>query len=154
MYHGRGKNRIQKPYVLKDIYKEYIQGVEEGSPYDIPYNLFVKLYEEFYKEVMDYIFEGGLYTFPHRMGDLSILGKRPKELNKKTMSINWEATNKLGKIVRHTNDHSNYMKYVFHWSKKLCYVKNKSQYRLVLTRDNKRRLASVIKSGEYNFFTL
>lgn len=154
MFFGRGKNRVKNPYVLKDIYNEYISEVEEGSPYDISYNKFVALCEEFYKEVMEYIFDGGLYIFPHRMGEISIIGKRPKKLDKISMSVDWEQTNKLGKAVYHINDHSDYTKYRFHWSKVNCYVKNKTKYRLEFTRANKRKLASIIKSGEYEYFQL
>ena len=45
-------------------------------------------------------------------------------------------------------------KYRFVWSKKDCYVANKTNYRLVFTRTLKRELAKRIKSGEYEYFTI
>lgn len=153
-FFSRGPNRIQKPYVLKDMYKEYIKDKEEGSPYDIPYKLFVEICTDFYKGVMDYIFDGGLYILPYRMGNLSIVRVTPKTLDKRTLPIDWQKTVELGKQVFQLNDHSNYDKFRFHWSKKDCYVKNKSGYRLEFTRANKRRLAQIIKSGEYEYFSM
>lgn len=151
-YFGRGPNRVRSPYTLPDIYKDYIKNIEEGSPYDIDYSTFVDICETFYKGVSEHLLEGGLYILPYSVGEISITGKRPKELNKKTLSIDWEATNKVGKKVYHLNDHSNYYKYRFAWSKVGNHIKNKTKYRLEFTRANKRKLASIIKSGEYNFF--
>lgn len=152
MFFGRGKNKIQEPYVGVDFYESYKEEVEEGSPYDVDYETFRYIYEEFYKGVTEHLFKGGLYTLPYKMGELSIKGKRVKEINKYTAPIDWKATNELGKKVYHLNDHSNYYKYRFCWSKLNAHTKNKSNYRLVFTRSNKRKLAQIIKSGDYNFF--
>jgi hypothetical protein len=134
------------------MYEEYIKGVEKDSPYDISYAQFRDICVKYYKRLMDHLFEGDLYIMPYRLGELYITGKRPKNFNKKTLPVDWAQTTKLGKIVNHFNDHSNYYKYRFTWSKKNHNFKNKTKYRMVFTRANKRRLASIIKSGDYNFF--
>lgn len=152
MYFGRGPNKIKDPYVMTDFYEKYIEEIDEGSPYDVDYNTFRDICEKFYKGVMDHIFEGGLYILPYNMGDISIKGKRVKVLDKYTMPIDWKATNEAGKKVYHLNDHTNYYKYRFSWSKIFRHTKNKSRYRLIFTRTNKRRLAKIIKSGDYNYF--
>lgn len=153
-FFSRGPNKIQKPYVLKDMYKEYLKDKEEGSPYIISYNMFVKLCTEYYKEIMDHVFNSGMFFMPYRMGNLSIIKKLPKRMDEKTLPTDWQKTVELGKRVYQLNDHSNYYKFRFHWAKKNCYVSNKSGYRLVFTRENKRRLAQIIKSGEDNYFEL
>lgn len=152
MFFSRGRNKIQDPYTIREIYKQHLEEVEKDSPYNIPYNTIVSIYKDFYEGVMDNIFEGGLYHLPHGMGELSILGKRPKEFKKSNLSVDWANTLKAGKKVYHLNDHSNYIKYSFHWAKARSRMPNKASYRLVMTRDHKRNLATKIKSGDYQFF--
>lgn len=153
-YFGRGPNRVQNPYVLKDMYEEYLKDKEEGSPYRVPYDLFVSLCTEYYKGVMDHIFDSGIFFMPYRMGNVSIIKKKPKRMDSKTLPVDWQKTNEIGKRVLQLNDHSNYYKFRFHWEKKSCYVSHKSGYRLEFTRANKRRLAQIIKSGDYDYFEL
>lgn len=152
MFFSRGKNKVQDPYTIREIYQKHLAEVEEDSPYNIPYNTIVSIYKDFYEEVMQHIFEGGLYHLPHGMGELSVLGVRPKKFKKNVMSVDWASTLKAGKKIYHLNDHSNYIKYRFHWSKTRSRMANKSNYRLVMTRDHKRNLAKIIKSGDYQFF--
>jgi len=153
-FFGRGKNRIKSPYVMKDMYKAYIESIEKDSPYDVSYDDFRDICELYHKSLMEHLFSGGIFILPYRLGELLITGKRPKKLTKKTMTIDWQKTVELGKIVNHFNDHSNYYKYRFTWTKINHNFKNKSRYRLIFTRTNKRRLASILKSGDYNFFEL
>jgi len=153
-YHGRGKNKIQDPYTLPDIYKAYIEDKDEGSPYDIPYSLFVDIAIHYLKEISQYILDGGSYVMPYSMGDISVVGKRPKKLSSKTMKPDWGLFNKSGVYSIHLNDHTDYRKYMFRWSKLQAKVKNMKSYRLVFTRENKRALASRLKSGDYNYFEI
>jgi hypothetical protein len=154
MFHGRGPNKAVNPYVLRDMYESYIQDKEKESPYHIPYSLYVELCTEFYKGIAEYIKNGGLYIMPYRMGDISVVKIRPKKLDLTSMSLDWKATSELGKQVFHTNDHTNYHKFRFHWKKKDAYFSNKGKYRLVFTRDNKRDLARLIKTGDVTYFEL
>lgn len=154
MYFSRGLNKAVDPYTMPDFYEAYIKEVEESDgPYQVSYATYRDICEEYYKELMEYLFEGGLYIFPYNVGEISIKGMRPKNFNSRTLTINWEETNKIGKRVYHLNDHSNHFKYRFSWSKKDKHIKHKTDYRLVFTRDNKRRLAKIIKSGNYNYFS-
>jgi len=154
MFFGRGKNKAVNPYTLKDIYKDYIKDKEENSPYNISYNTFVSLCTEFYKGIAEHLLDGGIYFMPYRMGNVSVIKKKPKKMDKFSLSPDWKNTVDYNKLVLHTNDHSNYYKFRFHWSKTDCYVKNKSKYRLVFTRANKRELAQRVKSGNYEYFEL
>lgn len=152
MYFGRGKNKAQDPYTFKDMYTEYIGEIEKGSPYDISYQVFVEICSEFYKDLAEYVKEGGYYKLPYKMGNLSVTKKRPKKMNFESMTLNWKETARLGKQVFETNDHTGYYKYQFHWGKKDGIFNNKTKYRMVFTRFNKRSLAKMIKSGDYEYF--
>lgn len=154
MFYSRGKNKIKNPYTLKDMYKEYLQDKEEGSPYRIDYKTFVYICTEFYKGVSNHILNGGIYFMPYRLGNISIVKKKPAKMDRFTLSPDWANTQKFGKLIPHTNDHSDYYKFRFHWSKTDCHVKNRSKYRMVFTRANKRGLAKIIKSGDYEYFEI
>lgn len=153
-YYGRGKNKSQNPYVFKDMYEAYIKDKEVDTPYYVSYSIFVEICSEYYKGISKHILDGGIYFMPYRMGNISIIKKIPKKFTKKALSPDWANTIKYGKLIMHTNDHSDYYKFRYHWSKTDCYVKNKGYYRMVLTRENKRELAKKIKSGNYEYFEL
>jgi hypothetical protein len=148
----RGKNKHQEPYVMKDIYKDYIKDKEEDSPYYVSYLEFVDIVTMYYKAQMERIFKGGMFIMPYSLGTLSILKKIPKQFKSKHLQIDWQATNKLGKVVHHTNDHSDYYKFTFRWSKINTRCLNKGCYSLVMTRRNKRHLATLIKGGNTDYF--
>ena len=151
MFFGRGKNKVPSAYTFKDMYKEYIKDKE--GPYAIPYSDFVDICEEFYKGISEYILDGGMYILPYKLGTLSVIKKKPAKMSKIATPVNWVETNKLGKQVLETNDHSNYYRFQFKWTKlQASYVKNINMYQLIFTRANKRKLASIIKSGEYSYF--
>lgn len=154
MYFSRGANKVKNPYCLKDMYEDYIKDKEEGTVYHVDYRTYVFLVTEYYKAIGQYILDGGLHILPYRMGTLSVGKSRPKKLTSANTSIDWANSVKYNKQIRYTNDHSNQYKYRFVWSKKDCYVANKTNYRLVFTRTLKRELAKRIKSGEYEYFTI
>ena len=80
------------------------------------------------------------------MGTLRIVKHKPKEYTGKSLRIDYGETKKLGKVVYHLNEHSNYFKYRAYYNKKNMLTRNKTKYQLILTRDNKRRLAYIIKN--------
>ena len=154
MYFGRGKNKVKDPYTFKHMYAEYIADKEEGSPYYVSYAAFVKLCSSFYKDLAAHIKTGGYYKMPYRMGNISVVKKKPKKFTFKSMTLNWKETARLGKQVFETNDHTSYFKFRFHWGKQDGIFSNKTKYRMVFTRANKRELAQFIKSGEYEYFEI
>jgi len=151
----RSPNRVQNPYTFPDMYKEYIKDIEEDSPYHVTYNEYVGICSDYYKAQMEDVFKkGARIRFPYRMGDLVVIKKRLKNFCKEHLSIDWATSRKLGKRIYHINDHSDNYKYMFKWSKKMSRVTpNIGQYRLVLTRTNKRKLAECIKTGGYDYIT-
>ena len=153
MYFSRGKNKYQNPYTFKDMYKQYIKDKE--GPYKVEYSTFIEIIEDYFKSISEYILEGGELKLPYKLGYLKVAGKPTNFKSKKHMPINWVETNKLGKQVIETNDHSNYIRYKFVWTKvHKGFVPNISKYQLILSRANKRELAARIKSGEYEYIHL
>ena len=149
MYFGRGKNKIQDPYTFPDMYKEYIKDKE--GPYAVSYTDFVDICSEFYKGISEYILDGGLYRMPYKLGTLAVVKKVNIKFSTKASPINWVETVKLGRRVFETNDHSNHYRFGFKWAK-TNFVSNITKYQLIFTRANKRKLASIIKEGDYNDF--
>ena len=153
MFFGRGKNKAQNPYTLKDTYLFYEEEIGSNELYDIEWNLYQEINHEFYKEIVKYIIEeGGVFEMPFRLGKFFIL-KEKVDLNKLNWhAIDWAATNKYGKVIYHLNEHTDGYKYSYQWEKKNSRLQNLYFYRLVSTRENKRRLAKLIKTKEYDYF--
>ena len=95
--------------------------------------------------------KAGTFHMPYRLGKFFVL-KEKIDLDRLAQAIDWEKTNKYGKIIYHLNEHTNGYKYSYQWEKKKSAIPNLYFYRLVPTRDNKRRLARLIKTGEYDYF--
>ena len=153
MFFGRSKNKAENPYTLRDVYKFYCENIKSNKIYDVPYEVYMSVNHTFYKEIMNYIIEkNGTFKMPYRLGLFFIL-KEKINLNKLTgHAIDWSATNKYGKVIYHLNEHTDGYKYSYQWDKKDTKLPNLYFYRLVPTRSNKRRLAKLIKTGDYDYF--
>lgn len=155
MYFGRGKNKIQNPYTIQDIYKEYIKSIDKDSVYDIPYQQYKNVCVAYYKKVMDYLFDTSLsFKLPHNLGTFQITKKKIKAKNIKKLvnSIDWENTVKYGKQIFHTNEHSGGYRYLFTWDRYPSKMRNIYKYRFVPTRANKRKSAYYIKNKVRDYF--
>jgi len=151
MFFGRGKNKIERPYTLPDMYKAYIEEYPEGNIYYISYSEFVAINETFYKRMMEEVmYRNATFKLPFRMGYLKIIKRKINFKN--NLAIDWKTTNDIGKKVYHMNDHSGGYKYIFKWLKGNIIVQNKYLYRLVITRKYKRELAKLIKQGKIDYF--
>lgn len=151
-FFGRGQNTIQNPYTFKHMYQDYIKDKNEHSPYYVTYLEFVELCSEYIKRIMDLILNKNYeFKIPYRLGYCKIV-KRKVNNRSKNAPFDWEATNKIGKIVRHMNDHTNGYKYFFKWSKGNIIFKYNWLYRLVFTRSNKREMARLIKHENMDYY--
>ena len=149
-FFGRGKNKIQNCYTLKDMYARYISKVDKGSPYDIPYSLYKDISVSYYKKLVEHIFNSSLgLKLPFNLGTIQIVKKKvfAKSQSKLPTSIDWENSVKYGKQLFHLNEHSGGFKYLFMWDKHSSTLRNIHKYRFVPTRANKRRLAKYIKGN-------
>ena len=152
-FFGRGKNKAQNPYTLKNTYEFYKEEIGSNKLYEVEWDLYQNICHEFYKEIMNYIIEdNGIFELPFRLGKFFVLKEKIdlKKLNRQ--AIDWAATNKHGKVIYHLNEHTDGYKYSYQWDKKDSRVPNLYFYRLVPTRNNKRKLARLIKSGDYDYF--
>jgi len=153
-FFSRGPNKIQNPYTLLDMYKDYISNLTDGeqSPFYISYDKYVAICSDYYIAIMDYILEeGGTYKMPYGMGLIRIAKHKIKFKKNKSIPIDWEMTFKNNKKIFCLNEHTDGFRYFFFWSKPNTIV-NKFLYRLVFTRQNKRRLANLIKVHKKDYF--
>ena len=86
-----------------------------------------------------------------RMGTLQIVKHQPKEYTGKSLRWDWKSTRELGKPVYYLNEHSNFFKYRFFWSKQDCIIPNRIKYMFVASRENKRDLAKLIFSKQCDY---
>lgn len=145
---------------VRDSYKHY---KETATQEVLDIKTYVLISNTFNAFLMDKVFEGYEITLPKRMGTLKIVGTKQKitfdENNQiKGLAPDFKATKeywsknpdaaKQKKFIYHMNEHTNNVRYRFHWSKKSIFVLNKTVYNLIFTRDNKRRLSKLIKEGK------
>ena len=153
MYFSRGPNKVQRPYTLKDVYAFYRNEIEGSNIYDLEYSEYVDIATEFYKTIMDHILlKAGTFYMPYGLGDVYVVKAKLKLENIDHKQLDWKTTNEVGKRVYHLNEHSSGYKYLFQWEKFKSRIKKLYLYRFQLTRTNKRRLAQLIKSGEYDYY--
>jgi len=149
-FFSRGSNKYQDPYKQKDMYKRYIKDKE--GPYAVSYEDFKDICDEYYKKLSTSILDGDLVKLPFRLGYLSVISKATST-DFKAAPYNWIESARLGKKVVETNDHSDYTSYQFKWQKNdVKFTANLDKYQLIMSRKNKRDLATRIKSGEYKYF--
>ena len=153
-----------KSYNVRDSYKLYKE--ETIEPVDI--KVYVSIVSGFIKFLTRKLFQRGEIVLPDRMGTINIVGKKAKitieEGQVKGLAPDWKRTKELWsldeeaknnkQLVFHFNEETNGVRYRFFWSKNRMLVPNKTLYRLVMTRTNKRELARLIKEGkEYQIKT-
>ena len=152
-YFGRGPNKIQNPYTLKDVYKVYMEDVGSIPIYQVEYNEYVNIIKDFTLAMLDHMFEeAGTFDLGFRLGKCRIIKKHYLSTNFSRQPVDWKLTNKLGKKIYNLNDHTRGYRYGFYWDRDRGISGNISGYRLVFTRDNKRKLARLIKSGKYDYY--
>lgn len=136
-----------KSYTGKDFYTSYCDYIEDNPLYQVDYKTFRGIINDYFKYLRDELIENGKeIKLPCRLGTLSIVKHRPKEYTGKSLRIDYAESKKLGKMVFHLNEITNGYKFRFYWNKYNMLVKNKTKYQLVMTRDNKRRLAYILKN--------
>lgn len=136
-----------KAYTVASFYNDYLSSIEPDTVYDIDYNKYRAVINDYFKHLQKQLIEEGKrIKLPYRMGTLQIIKSRPKHLDKRSLRIDYQATKETGKLIFLLNEHSDGFKMRALWSKVDMMTPNKSKYQLVLTRANKRRMAVVIKN--------
>lgn len=148
---NRSANRT-KSYTIASFYNDYLGTIETDTVYDVDYNKYRAIVTDYFKYLQHQLIEEGKRVkLPYRMGTLQIIKSKPKHLDKRSLRIDYQATKQTGKLIFLLNEHSDFFKYRFLWSKVDMMVPNKSKYQLVATRANKRRLAEIIKNRELDY---
>lgn len=148
-------NYDRKCYTIADFYLSYKDYIEQDTVYDTDLKTFKGVVTDYFKYIRDEIMrESKEVKLPCRLGTLQIIKHKPKEYTGKSLRWDWKATKEMGKPVYLLNEHSNFYKYRYHWSKKNCLLTNKSKYQFVASRQNKRDLCKIIKSGECDYVEL
>lgn len=141
-----------KAYTIASFYNSYLNDIELDTVYDIDYNKYRAIVTDYFKHLQNQLIEKGKrIKLPYRMGTLQIIKSRPKHLDKRSLRIDYQATKQTGKLIFLLNEHSDYQKYRYLWSKTNMNIPNKSKYQLVATRANKRRLCQIIKNKELDY---
>ena len=137
----------RKSNTIPDFYQYYLTNIERDTVYDVDYTTYRKILTEYFKYLMSQVMDKSReIKLPCRLGTLSIVKRRPKNYDSKSLRIDYKESKEQGKIIYFINDHSDFFKYRFYWNKQNCMTPNKSKYQFVATRANKRRLAQIIKN--------
>lgn len=153
MFFSRGKNKVQDPYTFKDFYKFYENETEGNQVYAIEFKEYVEILTKYYKTMMDdVLLKAGTIYLPFGMGSVCVVKKKAVLEHLSGQQVDWKTTNETGVRVFHLNEHSKGYKYIFEWAKRKVKVNKSNLYRFQLTRENKRRLAKLVKSGEYDYY--
>lgn len=149
-YNKSAKNT--KSYTVASFYNDYLDSIERDTVYDIDYTTYRNIVTDYFKHLQQKLIEEGkMIKLPYRMGNVQIIKSKPKHLDKRSLRIDYQATKQTGKLIFLLNEHSDMYKYRYWWNKIDMMVPNKSQYQLVATRANKRRLAQIIKNRELDY---
>jgi hypothetical protein len=164
----RGKGKVEVHYGRADMYKYYTEEIK-GKPemYQVSYSDYTKVLNKFNKDISKAIMEDAYeYILPKRLGTIRIKKYKPKlkldeegNLKTKYLPVNWKATNDLWasnpeakaskKRVYHLNNHSDGYRYIWYYSTYRSNLPNKSLYRFIPTRTNKRELSALIKDSNF-----
>ena len=147
----------------KNVRSSYKQYKETTTNEIVDSKTYIDYANEFNKFLAEKVIEGYEITLPARLGTLSIIGKKQKikvDENGKIFGLapDWVKTKELWdnnpkakeekKLLYHTNNHTDNTIYKFLWSKNRILITNKILYSLRMTRDNKRKVHSLVKNGK------
>ena len=142
----------REAYTIADFYESYCEYTKDNPLYQVAYKTFRDVVTEYFRYLRDEIIENGKEVrLPCRMGSLSIVKHKPKEYTGKSLRIDYAESKKYGKMIFHLNEETGGYKYRFYWNKQNMLTTNKTHYQLIMTRDNKRHLAQILKSHKRDY---
>ncbi|HMT01772.1 MAG TPA: hypothetical protein PKD00_00440 [Burkholderiales bacterium] len=113
-------------------------------------NLYVKVCKLFLKKVCRDLLNGRLLKIPFMIGMLGIVKRKPS----KNKPVDWYNTNKLKRIARHFNLHTDGFCYRLVWYKTKGYgnLNNSEFYSFTPTATLKERIAKKLRDNPNSFF--
>ena len=142
---------VRQNFTVVDFYNRYKENIEQDTIYDIDFNTYRAIVFDYFKFIRDQIFDGKEFFLPCRLGTIQIVKHKPKEYSGKSLRFDWKSMREMGKPMYYLNEHSDFFKYRYYWSKKDCLFTNKGKYMFIASRDNKRTLAQLIKSKQKDY---
>lgn len=143
---------VKEGYSLTHAYKEYKEDCRErGEVYGkVNEHIYRKICKDFNEMLVAEAMTGRCVSFPHYMGGLAV---RKQEVDFEKLKIDWGETDKLGKIIYHTNQHSD--GFFARWMWKTPWNVSTAYYKFVPVRGIKTRLSKIMKQegGHKRFFT-
>lgn len=144
-----------KSHTITNFYTGYVKSIGDNPKLYVDYNMFRKILNMYFLYLRDQVlYQSKTIKLPFRLGYLSVIKRKPKTYDSKSLRLDFAATNKYGKVIYHLNEHSDGFKYRFYWSKLNVIVPNHRKYQLIATRANKRELARIIKSKERDYIEI
>lgn len=158
--------KYKSDFNVLDMYRLYKNKCKDSGKEPVGLSDYRKLLKEFNSKICKYIVEeSGEYRMPYRLGYLRIRKFKGRlkidpdgKLITKHLQVDWVATKQLWeenaeakadkKIIWHTNRHTDGYYFKWYWDKRACNITNSSVYSLVMTRANKRSIASTLKQNE------
>ena len=135
MAHKIRKNKHS--YTFYDMYQE--------MPLEVPYLTYKRVLTTMCSVILEHVLmrsEG--FKMPYGLGYITVAKYQPKQLNKKSLSVDFKSSKEFGKTVYHLNEHSDGYKYRLYWSKVPQTFPDRYKYQLQFVRENKRKLAQLI----------
>ena len=137
---------------LRDMYKYYIKDKKPGSPLYVDYKTYAYILKETNKKIAQLVLGGIYHVFlPCNMGKLKVVKKR-LDFAKGKLPVDWKSSKEHGRLIYHTNDHTDGYRYKWFWERHTSIAVNKSFFRFVATRTNNRELAKRLNNKEFDCF--
>lgn len=137
---------MKDSYTIPDFYESYKRHVSEAVVFLVDYKTFRNVVIDYFNHIMDVVLEKSSdFRLPARMGTVSVIKRKPKSIQRRGHNVDFKLTNELGKTILHLNEHTNGYRFRFLWDKREVIIQNKVLYEMIMTRDNKRKLAYNIK---------
>ena len=144
--------RNSKSYTTLDYYNYYKGNIELDSSYDVDWNTYQNIVHDYFKYIASEVIDRSReIRLPCKLGYLSIIKSKPKNFDLKSLKMDYGESKKQGKLILYTNVHSNFYKFRYYWDKHTMMTPNKSKYKFIASRANKRKLAQLIKHGEQDY---
>ena len=141
------RQRLIASLTLRDLFKRYRKYYKKDATSKQVYD---KVMELFHKKLMEKVIAESEEVNLPLLGSLRIKKKQQYidiDDPSRYVSIDWKATKECGKRVLHLNEDRNGYYYRFLWNKDTQKIRNKSIYKFVTTRNNKRTLAKTLKTN-------
>lgn len=143
-------NPAKKHYTLtiKDFYLEYKKRKGDEA---LDYKTYRSILEDMFCEIQRaIIYDRLMWQMPYGLGSTYIMAKKNANLKKSKKAIDFNLTKKLGKVVRHLNQHTFGVYFGFKWNKTYSRFRNKAYYTFTATTSRPATKLGIGKKGLSN----